>query len=253
MRPPIRLAILEADTPLDQTRVQYGGYGGVFKALLRAGAEDIGDPDIIDSESGLEISMWHVENEPDKYPKIEEIDAILITGSRHNSFDDTPWIKTLVDYTAKVLAQDHVRLIGVCFGHQIIGRAMGVKVGRNDDGWEVSVSRVNLTTKGQEIFQQDTLSLHQMHRDIVFYYPQGVEQLGSSPVCKVQGMYGKKRLITVQGHPEFNTTIMTEILNKRYDLGIFDDFMFETAMSRVKLHHDGVVVAKAFLRFLLDE
>lgn len=81
MRPPIRLAILEADTPLDQTRVQYGGYGGVFKALLRAGAEDIGDPDIIDSESGLEISMWHVENEPDKYPKIEEIDAILITGS----------------------------------------------------------------------------------------------------------------------------------------------------------------------------
>jgi len=66
-------------------------------------------------------------------------------------------------------------------------------------------------------------------------------------------MYGKKRLITVQGHPEFNTTIMTEILNTRHDLGIFDDFMFETAMSRVKLHHDGVVVAKAFLRFLLDE
>jgi hypothetical protein len=37
---------------------------------------------------------------------------------------------------------------------------MGVKVGRNDDGWEVAVSRVNLTTKGQEIFQQDTLVSH---------------------------------------------------------------------------------------------
>jgi GMP synthase-like glutamine amidotransferase len=78
----------------------------------------------------------------------------------HNSFDDTPWIKTLVDYTAKVHSQDHVRIIGVCFGHQIVGRAMGVKVGRNEDGWESSVSRVNLTAKGQEIFRQDTLVRH---------------------------------------------------------------------------------------------
>ena len=92
-----------------------------------------------------------------------------------------------------------------------------------------------------------------MHRDIVFYYPQGVEQLGSSPVCKVQGMYAQKRLITVQGHPEFNAEIMTEILNKRHDVGIFDDATFDAAIDRVTLHHDGVVVGKAFLRFLLDE
>jgi hypothetical protein len=81
MRPPIRLAILECDTPLPETKEKYGGYGGVFKALLRAGAEDMGDPSIIDSQSGLDISMWNVENEPSKYPIIEEIDAILITGS----------------------------------------------------------------------------------------------------------------------------------------------------------------------------
>jgi hypothetical protein len=92
-----------------------------------------------------------------------------------------------------------------------------------------------------------------MHRDIVFYYPPDVEQLGSSPVCSVQGMYAKKRLLTVQGHPEFNSTIMTEILNKRHEIGIFDDMMFQSAMDRVTLRHDGVVVAKAFLRFLLDE
>jgi len=45
----------------------------------------------------------------------------------------------------------------VCFGHQIIGRAAGVKVGRSEGGWEVSVLPVELTQKGKEIFQQDTL------------------------------------------------------------------------------------------------
>ena len=45
----------------------------------------------------------------------------------------------------------------MCFGHQIIGRAAGVKVGRSEGGWEVSVLPVELTQKGKEIFQQDTL------------------------------------------------------------------------------------------------
>lgn len=58
----------------------------------------------------------------------------------------------LVDFTKKVLQQDRVRLIGVCFGHQIIGRAMDVKVDRSDKGWEVSVVPVVLTEKGKALF-----------------------------------------------------------------------------------------------------
>lgn len=56
-----------------------------------------------------------------------------------------------------MLAQDRVRIIGVCFGHQILGRALGVKVGRNDAGWEISVCDVDLTEKGKELFQRDKL------------------------------------------------------------------------------------------------
>jgi hypothetical protein len=32
-----------------------------------------------------------------------------------------------------------------------VGRAMGMKVGRSDKGWEVSVTDVDLTEKGREI------------------------------------------------------------------------------------------------------
>lgn len=79
---------------------------------------------------------------------------MLIGGVRaeFNSFDNDPWILKLVEFTRKVLAQDRVRLIGVCFGHQIIGRAMDVTVDRSHDGWEVAVVPVTLTEKGKELF-----------------------------------------------------------------------------------------------------
>ena len=62
-----------------------------------------------------------------------------------------------MDFVKKVLEQDRVRMIGVCFGHQVIGRALGVKVGRSDEGWEIAVLPVQLTVKGKELFKQDTL------------------------------------------------------------------------------------------------
>jgi GMP synthase-like glutamine amidotransferase len=172
MKPPIRVAMLECDTPLPKTNARYHGYGGVFEALLKAGAQDLGRPD---PYSGLQISQYQVELHPEVYPDPQDIDAILITGSsmvlsipshllslstahpEHNSFDDSSWIKTLVSYVAEVLAQGRVRVIGVCFGHQIVGRAMGVKVGRNPDGWESAVHDMQLTAKGKEIFQKDSL------------------------------------------------------------------------------------------------
>ena len=92
-----------------------------------------------------------------------------------------------------------------------------------------------------------------MHRDIIYTYPPNVEHLGHTPRCDVQGMFAKNRLITVQGHPEFNAEIVGEITRRRYDQGIFDKAQYDDAMSRVKINHDGVVVAAAFLRFLLDD
>jgi GMP synthase-like glutamine amidotransferase len=190
--------------------------------------------------------------------------------TEHNSFDNDPWILKLVDFTEKLLKQDRIRIIGVCFGHQILGRAAGAKVGRSDNGWEISVLPVQLTAKGKEIFQQDTLvrslpipiplhsththqAIHQMHKDIVFSYPEDVEKLGGSPRCLVQGMYKKGRLISVQGHPEFNEGIVTHLVKMRADQGIFEEEQGRDALERVGKHHDGVVIAKAFLRFLLED
>jgi hypothetical protein len=77
--PPLRIAILECDTPLDNTRARYEGYGGVFKQMLGRGADGLGHPGLSSTE-GLELKCYNVERQ-EYYPRLEDIDAILITGS----------------------------------------------------------------------------------------------------------------------------------------------------------------------------
>ena len=75
MTPTIRIGILECDTPLDRTRDKYGGYGGVFKALLDAGAKYIGFPG-----DNLQVSTYDVVDKME-YPDLNDVDGILMTGS----------------------------------------------------------------------------------------------------------------------------------------------------------------------------
>lgn len=91
-----------------------------------------------------------------------------------------------------------------------------------------------------------------MHRDMVYTYPPGVDDLGSSPVCTTQGMYTPGHLITVQGHPEFTSEIMKEIIDTRHSTGIFDDVAYKEHAKKIALPHDGVIVGQAFIRFLLQ-
>ncbi|WAO92668.1 GATase domain-containing protein [Fusarium falciforme] len=247
---PLRLAILEADTPQPQTRDRYGGYTGVFTALLNAAANSLKPPQKLDEI--VTIKGYDVVNELHSYPALEDIDAILITGSRHTAFDNDPWIVKLVEYTKKAIETDRVRVVGICFGHQIIGRAAGAKLGRSDKGWEIAVTEVDLTAKGKEVFGLDKMRIHQMHRDIVFEFPPNSIPLGSNAICEVQAFYSPGRYISVQGHPEFTDEIISEILFNRHTVGIFSDELYADAMKRAPIPHDGVAIARAFLKFMRE-
>ena len=279
MKLPLRIAILMCDSPLYKTAEKYGNYGGVFSELLKASAESLKDAvPGLSSISGLEISKWDVDK-AQNYPALENIDAILITGSRKlvlnshwlismsdaikylgaNAYDSVPWVLKLVDYVQRVLEQDRVRIVGVCFGHQILGRALELLVGPNDLGWELAVTPISLTPTGQRLLKNGlipkAMSLQQIHRDIVKVdaLPEGIENLGYTDTCKIQGMYKRGRFISVQGHPEFTPGIVRELLDKRLEMGIFTKEMYAESIARVENQHDGIAVGAAFLRFLLED
>lgn len=77
---PLRIAVLECDTPLPNIDDRYNGYGGVFTELLKTSAKALNKPDQLDSDTGLDISKWDVVN-AGEYPKLEDVDAVLLSGS----------------------------------------------------------------------------------------------------------------------------------------------------------------------------
>jgi GMP synthase-like glutamine amidotransferase len=50
-----------------------------------------------------------------------------------------------------------VRIIGICFGHQIIASALGGECVPNDGHWEIGVTEVLLTPTGKEIFGSENI------------------------------------------------------------------------------------------------
>ncbi|KAK4150164.1 class I glutamine amidotransferase-like protein [Chaetomidium leptoderma] len=243
---PLRLAILEADTPVPAANERYKGYFGVFSHLL---ARAVAPSPL---ESVLTLTGHDVVHNPaSAYPSLDDIDAILITGSKHDAFENDEWITTLVEFVRKALVHDRVRVVGVCFGHQIVARAMGTLVARGDQGWEVSVTETTLTPRGRELFGgRETL---QMHRDQVFGIPAGAELLAFTDKCPNHGFVIPKRVITVQGHPEFTEDIMGEILELRHESGLFTDDVYHSGVARNGDHHDGVAMAQVFLDFLQEQ
>ncbi|RDW58851.1 class I glutamine amidotransferase-like protein [Coleophoma cylindrospora] len=253
MRSPLRIAVLSCDEAVGEIKKEYGSCGNFYKRFLEAGVLKLEESGLYE-RLDLEVSSYDVVDKQE-YPDLENIDAVFLSGSRYDSFSpgENNWILKLVDFTKALLEeQSRVRIMAVCFGHQIVGRTLGVMPERSDSGWEVSVTPVALTVRGKQVFGQDSLALHQMHRDVVPRYPPSVEKLGHSERCDVQGIYVKDRVITLQGHPEFNGAIANELLDRRRG-SLLDDLTYQDGKNRANKPHDGGAVGAAFLKFLLEE
>ncbi|CAG8071978.1 unnamed protein product [Penicillium salamii] len=235
----LNVAILSCDTPVESVLKKYGDYFVIYKEFLR---QAFGDIKVTFSEHDM------VEMEP--FPDLKNVDAMIMTGSKHDAWSDAPWILSLTDQIQQALTHK-VPVVGICFGHQILARALGAKVGRGDS-WEISVGNVDLTESGKALFGKDTLSIQQMHRDIVFTLPEGCVNLGTSPLCQLQGLYSPHKLLSVQGHPEYHEGIMNCILETRHDSGVFNDELYKDAKSRAGNLHDSLLIGRVISKFVLD-
>ena len=70
---------------------------------------------------------------------VHECDVYLTTGSKHGVYEDYDWIRELEGFVRSLWAEEKP-LVGVCFGHQLMARAMGGHVQKSERGWGVAES-----------------------------------------------------------------------------------------------------------------
>ena len=80
LRPHLRVAVLECDQPVGRTKEKYGGYGNLFKQLLENGATHLAQT-TSSKRTVVEVTNWDIVNNTELYPRLEDIDAVLLTGS----------------------------------------------------------------------------------------------------------------------------------------------------------------------------
>ncbi len=201
----LRLGFLQCDD-LDPPHVDVAGnYDVLFATLLAS-------PD-------LELVGYRA-HEGELPPSTRDCDAWLIPGSRRSVSDDLVWIHELASFTRRVL-DDRRPLVGVCFGHQLIGRLLGAPVARADAGWNLGAVRYRLhqVPPGEAAdpgVPSDHVTLIASHQDQVLELPVGTTLLAAAPTCPIAG-FTTEHLLTIQAHPEFDAPLAESLYRSRVE------------------------------------
>jgi len=230
------IGILKCDTAIPATMKAFGDYDEIFRTFLNLKKKEIKCFDCIKNE-------FPTDNELDLFG------GFIITGSRHSVYQQDEWIENLKDLVVK-MDDLKVKVIGICFGHQIIASALGCNVEVNPEGWEVSLSTVRLNEHGQKLFNRKLLRIHQMHKDIVtdISKESGLKITASNKNTEIQGLMKEEHIITLQGHPEYNDDIIENFFKAR--AGVIPENVIEEGRKKFNKTTSQKFVSKFFNKFL---
>ena len=139
-------------------------------------------------------------------------DAYLITGSPRGAYEQEPWIAQLSRFIVDVYAARQ-RMVGVCFGHQILAHALGGRAEKSTKGWGMGLRTVGIVD--ERAWMQPALShgaFHFCHQDQVVQLPAAADRLAGNDFCP-NGMFViGDRVLGLQAHPEFTTSVMAKAI-----------------------------------------
>lgn len=145
----------------------------------------------------------------------DECDAYLITGSPKGVYDEDDWINELIFFIRESY-QDGKKIIGICFGHQILAHALGGRAAKSESGWGFGMGCFELYARKPWMTDFPTrCRSYFVHQDQVMQLPPDAELLGGNEFCPHLFFTLNDQVLGIQGHPEFTPVLMQEIIIDR--------------------------------------
>jgi GMP synthase-like glutamine amidotransferase len=194
-------------------------------------------------------SFHAVQVKDGEFPKhVTDFDGYVITGSPASANGDEAWIATLSDFIRE-LDQAKIPTVGVCFGHQVIARALGGVVSKNPGGWGFGIAETHFDHAEKWMEPKlKTISLYAAHSEQVTVLPKGAEVLGGSDFCPLGSYKIGNHIFTTEYHPEMTREFVLE-LSHAFEKYVGKE-VAEKARAQFKSPAQGKVFAEWMVKFL---
>ena len=224
----MKVAILETGRPPAPLAEEFGDYPTMFARLL-------GD--------GFEVERFDVQ--AGEIPVPDAHSAYLITGSPAGVYEGFPWIAGLSEF---VRAAGGSKMVGICFGHQIMAEALGGHVEKSEKGWGAGLHHYSIDRLEPWMDSVAQISAPASHQDQVVVQPPHTDVVASSDFTPYAALAWTDRpAISFQFHPEFSREFAKALIAERYDIVPDPD----AAIASLDAPADSAVVGGWIRRFLL--
>lgn len=200
----MKIAILQCDTVQEKFQGEFGQYSGMIRQLFDAAGGDF-EFDIYDCQKG-------------HYPANTKCyNFFITTGSKASVYDDEPWVGQLIDFIHQ-LDEEKRKLIGICFGHQLIALVRQGRVEKSSKGWGVGIANNRVVATPDWMSEKNSeLNIIISHQDQIVGLPDDALVVAESDFCPYFVVQWNDNFLSIQGHPEWNNDYSRALMNDRRD------------------------------------
>ncbi len=183
----------------------------------------------------------------DELPDPAQVAGLIITGSASSVTSREPWMLRLEAYLRGAVPEQ-TPILGLCFGHQLLGQALGGRVTKNPLGREIGTVEVERLADDVLLGSARRFMANATHVDSVVELPRGAVVLARTAQEPFAALRFAEDVYGVQFHPEVDAEVMLHYVNARRQLLVEEGLDADALTKSVRDTPESAAILKRFAR-----
>lgn len=235
MQPP-RILIIKTGSAFAEARQRFGDFADWFARAPAVQAFQVETRDVVESPS---------------FPADAELGTyagIIVTGSPAMVSHRHAWSERTAEWLGRIVRDDRLPVLGVCYGHQLIAHALGGFVGPNPNGRRMGTRAFEVESADDRLLGAlaPGAPVHVTHLESVLDPPDSARVVGRTEGDPHHALHFGGRCWGVQFHPEFDASIMRCYVQARAELLEGEGFDSRAILENVRECPTGDAVLQQF-------